>query len=394
MSRVIYMDHHATTPVDPRVVDAMLPYFTEKFGNAASRTHRYGWEAEQAVDAARRQVAGLIGAKPTEIIFTSGATESDNLAIKGVVGRYADKGNHIVTATTEHKAVLDSCKALEKAGQASVTVLKVSATGEIDPEDVRAAITDETVLISLMLANNEIGTIHDIAAIGAIAREHGVLFHTDATQGVGILPIDVDAMNVDLLSLTAHKIYGPKGCGALYVRSQSPRVRVDLEMHGGGQERGMRSGTLNVPGIVGLGRACEIFRETSETDATHVRTLRGRLKEKLFGELNGLVLHGHPERRLPGNLSLGIEGVDGESMLMALDDVAVSSGSACSSTTLEPSYVLRAIGVSDRLAHSTLRFGLGRFNTEEEVDHVAERIVREATRLRGLGRRTSKAAAQ
>ena len=384
MGRVIYMDNHATTQVDPRVLEVMLPYFTEKFGNAASRNHQFGWEAEAAVDNAREQIATLINAKSKEIIFTSGATESDNLALKGIVEFYKDKGNHIITAVTEHKAVLDSCKALERAGKAQVTYLKVDKQGRIDPDAVRNAITDKTILISLMYANNEIGTIHPLREVGKIAKEKGILFHSDATQGVGKVPVDVEALGIDLMSFTAHKIYGPKGCGALYVRSKGPRVRLTPMMDGGGHERGMRSGTLNVPGIAGLGKACELCGVEMEAEAARTMQLRERLRDGIFGQLDEVYLNGHPTERLPGNLNVSFAFVEGESLLMGLKDIAVSSGSACTSATLEPSYVLKALGVGDDLAHTSIRFGLGRFNTEEEVDYVVERVVHEVRRLRDM----------
>ncbi len=384
MGRVIYMDNHATTPMDPRVLEAMLPYFTEKFGNAASRNHQYGWDAEGAVDQARDQIARLINAKSKEIIFTSGATESDNLALKGVVEFYKDKGNHVITAVTEHKAILDTCKTLERTGKAQVTYLPVDKQGSIDPDDVRKAITDKTILISIMHANNEIGTILPLREIGKIAKEKGILFHSDATQGVGKIPVDVEAMGIDLMSFTGHKIYGPKGCGALYVRSKGPRVRLTPMMDGGGHERGMRSGTLNVPGIVGFGKACELAGAEMETEAARMLQLRERLHEGLFSQLDELYLNGHPTQRLPGNLNISFAFVEGESLLMGLKDVAVSSGSACTSATLEPSYVLKALGVGEDLAHTSIRFGLGRFNTQEEVDHVIERVVHEVRRLRDM----------
>jgi len=384
MGRVIYMDNHATTPMDPRVLEAMLPYFTEKFGNAASRNHQFGWEAEGAVDQARDQIARLINAKAKEIIFTSGATESDNLAIKGVVEFYKDKGNHVITAVTEHKAVLDTCKALERTGKAQVTYLKVDTHGMLDPDDVRKAITDKTILISIMYANNEIGTIHPLREIGTLAKEKGVFFHTDATQGVGKIPVDVEAMGIDLMSFTAHKIYGPKGCGGLYVRAKGPRVRLTPMMDGGGHERGMRSGTLNVPGIVGLGKACELAGAEMETEAAKTIQLRERLHAGLFSQLDEVYLNGHPTQRLPGNLNVSFAFVEGESLLMGLKDVAVSSGSACTSATLEPSYVLKALGVGDDLAHTSIRFGLGRFNTVADVDYVVERVVHEVRRLRDM----------
>ena len=397
VSRAIYMDNNATTAVDPRVMDAMLPYFNEVFGNAASRSHGFGWQAEKAVEDAREQVARLIGAKSKDIIFTSGATESDNLAVRGVVEFYKEKGNHVVTQVTEHKAILDTCRALERKGLATVTYLPVDKTGRVDPEDVRKAITDKTVLVTIMFANNEIGTVQPLAEIGQITREKGVLFHTDAVQGVGTLPIDVDAMHIDLLSLTAHKIYGPKGIGALYVRSKAPRVRLSPIIDGGGHERGMRSGTLNVPGIVGLGKACELVREGLAGEARHELQLRERLREGLFSQLDEIYLNGHPTHRLPGNLNVSFAFVEGESLLMGLNGsvhpivasaslppIAVSSGSACTSATLEPSYVLKALGVGDDLAHTSIRFGVGRFNTEEEVDYVIDRVVSEVNRLRDL----------
>jgi len=393
----IYMDNHATTPLDPRVLEAMMPYFTETFGNAASRSHGYGWEAEKAAETGRERIARLINAKAKEIIFTSGATESDNLAIKGVVEFYKDKGNHVITAATEHKAVLDTCKALERKGLATVTYLPVDKSGRVDPDDVRRAITDKTVLVSIMFANNEIGTIHPVAEIGRVAREKGVLFHSDATQGVGKLPVDVEAMNIDLLSMSAHKMYGPKGIGALYVRAKGPRVRLTPIIDGGGHERGFRSGTLNVPGIVGFGKACELCREGMADEGQRLLGLRERLREGLFSQLDDIFLNGHPVHRLPGNLNVSFAYVEGESLLMGLNGsthpiavaeteppIAVSSGSACTSATLEPSYVLKALGVGDDLAHTSIRFGLGRFNTAEEVDYVTNRVVHEVRRLREL----------
>ncbi|HKD66656.1 MAG TPA: IscS subfamily cysteine desulfurase [Candidatus Binataceae bacterium] len=380
----IYMDNHATTPMDKRVLDAMLPYFTEKFGNAASRNHSFGWAAEEAVDKARNQIAALINAKSKEIIFTSGATESDNLAIKGVVEFYKDKGNHVITCVTEHKAVLDSCKALERAGKATVTYLPVDKVGMVDPEDVRRAITDKTVLITIMSANNEIGTIHPIAEIGRIAKEKGVIFHCDATQGVGKIPMDVEKTGIDLLSASGHKIYGPKGIGILYVRSKGPRVRLTPIIDGGGHERGLRSGTLNVTGIIGFGAACEIAAKEMPEESERMRSLRDKLQAGLFERLDEIYLNGHPTERLPGNLNVSFAYVEGESLLMGIKDVAVSSGSACTSATLEPSYVIRALGTDEELAHSSIRFGLGRFNTEEEVDYVAQRVTEEVRRLRDM----------
>jgi cysteine desulfurase len=363
----------------------MVPYFTERFGNAASRNHPFGWAAEEAVDTAREQIAGLIGARGKEIIFTSGATESDNLALKGVVEFYKDKGSHVITCLTEHKAVLDTCKALERQGKAQVTYLPVDCYGQVDPDDVRKAITDQTILISIMYANNEIGTIQPIREIGKLAKERGILFHCDATQGVGKIPVHVDHDGIDLLSLTAHKIYGPKGCGALYVRSKGPRVRLTPLLDGGGHERGMRSGTLNVPGIVGLGKACEVCGQEMEGEAARLLSLRTRLYEGITGQLEEVALNGHPTQRLPGNLNLSFSYVEGESFLMGVNhDIALSSGSACTSATLEPSYVLKALGVSEELAHTSIRFGLGRFNTAEEVDYVIGRVVEVVRRLRAM----------
>jgi cysteine desulfurase len=381
----IYMDNAATTPCDPRVVQAMLPYFNETFGNAASRSHSFGWQAEEAVEYAREQIATLIGSKSEkEIVFTSGATESDNLAIKGVAAFYRNKGDHIITCKTEHKAVLDTCKRLERNGF-RVTYLDPQKDGRVDPDDVKRAITDKTILISLMLANNEIGSVHPIAEIGKIAREAGVIFHCDAVQGVGKIDFDVEAMNVDLCSISAHKMYGPKGVGALYVRRSKPRVRIVAEMDGGGHERGMRSGTLNVPGIVGFGKACELARKEWRDDAARLFALRERLRGKLFGELEQVFLNGADDPwRLPGNLNASFAFVEGEAMIMAIKDVAVSSGSACTSASLEPSYVLRALGVDGELAHSSIRFGLGKFNTEEEVDYVGELVVQQVKRLREM----------
>ena len=380
----IYMDNHATTPMDKRVLDAMLPFFMDKFGNAASRNHAFGWAAEEAVDKARNQIASLIGAKSKEIIFTSGATESDNLAIKGVVEFYKDKGNHVITCVTEHKAVLDSCKALERAGKATVTYLPVDKYGMVSPDDVRAAITDKTVLISIMSANNEIGTIHPIAEIGKIAKEKGVIFHCDATQGVGKMPMDVEKTGIDLLSASAHKIYGPKGVGILYVRSKGPRVRLTPIIDGGGHERGLRSGTLNVTGIVGFGAACEVAGQEMSEEIHRMRSLRDKLQAGIFERLDEVYLNGHPTERLAGNLNVSFAYVEGESLLMGIKDIAVSSGSACTSATLEPSYVIRALGTDEELAHSSIRFGLGRFNTEEEVDFVAQRVSDEVKRLRDM----------
>jgi cysteine desulfurase len=379
----IYMDNHATSPMDPRVLEAMLPYFTAKFGNAASRNHSYGWEAEQAVETAREQIAKLIGATAREIIFTSGATESNNLAIKGIAEMYKERGNHIITQVTEHKAVLDTCKRLEKYGY-RVTYLPVKADGLIDLEDLKRAIDDKTILVTIMAANNEIGVVQPTAEIGKICHEKGIIFHTDAVQAVGKIPVDVQAMNIDVLSLTAHKIYGPKGVGALYVRRRNPRVQISAQIDGGGHERGMRSGTLNVPGIVGLGKACEIAGEEMATEAARLKAMRDHLRQRLESVIDYVEVNGSWEHRLPGNLNMSFIYVEGESLLMGINDVAVSSGSACTSATLEPSYVLKALGLGDDVAHSSIRFGLGRFNTMTEVDYVADKVTSVVLRLREL----------
>ena len=379
----IYMDHHATTPVAPEVFEAMRPYFMEQFGNAASRSHPFGWAAEAAVETARTQVAHLIGCKPMEAVFTSGATESDNLAIKGVAYAYRDKGNHLITSQFEHHAVLDSCKRLEKEGF-QVTYLPVTRCGLVDPEDLAKAITPKTVLVSIMLANNEIGTIQPLAKIGRVCRERGVLLHSDAVQGVGKIPVNVDELGVDLLSLTAHKMYGPKGVGTLYVRMGKPRVKLVAQIDGGGHEKGRRSGTLNVPGIVGLGKACELSGEVMAAEAERLTALRERLWAGIQARLDRVHLNGHARLRLPGSLNVSFEGVNGEALLMSLKDVAVSSGSACTSASMEPSYVLKALGVGDALAHTSIRFGLGRGNSEEEVDYVVERLAEQVTRLRAM----------
>jgi cysteine desulfurase len=383
MKMPIYLDNHATTPMDPRVLDAMLPYFKEHFGNAASRNHAFGWEAEEAVERARKQIAELIGATAKEIIFTSGATESNNLAIKGVAEMYAEKGNHIITAATEHKAILDTCKHLEKNGS-RVTYLPLQSNGLIDLEMLKEAITDKTILISIMYANNEIGVVQSIAEIGKIAKARGVLFHTDGVQAVGKIPVNVIKDNIDLMSITAHKLYGPKGVGALYVRRKSPRVQLTAQMDGGGHERGMRSGTLNVPGIVGFGKACELCQQEMATESVRLRTLRDRLKDKLTSELDEVYINGTMESRLPHNLNISFAYVEGESLLMGINDVAVSSGSACTSATLEPSYVLKALGAGDDLAHSSIRFGLGRFTTDDEIDYVTNRVIEVVRKLREL----------
>jgi cysteine desulfurase len=376
------MDNHATTPVDPRVVEAMLPYFTEIFGNAASRSHSFGWTAEKAVELARDQVGALIGASGKEIVWTSGATESDNLAIKGAAEFNRDRGNHIITAQTEHKAVLDTCKRLEKDGF-EVTYLPVEQDGRVNPATLRAAMTDKTILVSIMLANNEIGCVNPIEELGAIVKERGALFHVDAVQGVGKIPFDVNAARVDLASLSAHKMYGPKGIGALYVR-RKPRVRITAQIDGGGHERGMRSGTLNVPSIVGFGKAAELCSAEMVSEGKRLLALRERLREGIQSQVTDTFVNGSMEHRLPGNLNISFAYVEGEAMLMGLKDVAVSSGSACTSASLEPSYVLRAVGVEEEMAHTSIRFGLGRFNTEEEVDYVTKLVVGKVNKLREL----------
>ncbi|MBV9573325.1 MAG: IscS subfamily cysteine desulfurase [Acidobacteriales bacterium] len=383
MKLPIYMDNHATTPMDPRVLEAMLPYFTEKFGNSASRNHPFGWVAEEGVEIAREQVAKLVGATPKEIIFTSGATESDNLAIKGVAEMYREKGNHIITAVTEHKAVLDTCKRLEKYGY-RVTYLPVQKDGLVDLEQLKQAMDDKTILVTIMSANNEIGVLQPIAEIGKLCHERGVVFHTDATQSVGKVPIDVNKQNIDVMSISAHKMYGPKGVGAMYVRRKNPRVQVSAIIDGGGHERGMRSGTLNVPGIVGLGKACAICMEEMPQESCRLAGLRNQLRDNIMGRLDEVYINGSMEHRLPANLNISFAYVEGESLLMGINDIAVSSGSACTSATLEPSYVLKALGTGDDLAHSSIRFGIGRFNTEAEVDYVADRVVETVTRLREL----------
>ncbi len=384
MKLPIFLDNHSTTPMDPRVLDAMLPYFVEKFGNAASRNHAFGWAAEEAVELARKQIAKLINADPKEIVFTSGATESNNLALKGILEMYKEKGSHLITSSTEHRAVLDTAKSLEAKGLATVTYLQVDKQGMVNPDDVRNAITDKTILISVMLANNEIGTINPIREIGKIAKEKGVLFHCDATQGVGKIPVDVQAMGIDLMSFSSHKMYGPKGIGALYVRKKSPRVRLVAQMDGGGPERGMRSGTLPVPLIVGFGKACELCEQEMATETTRLTAMRNRLEAAIMAELEESYLNGHPTNRLPGNLNISFAYVEGESLLMGMKDIALSSGSACTSATLEPSYVLRALGVGVELAHSSIRFGLGRFNTEEEIDYTLKKVIEIVTKLREM----------
>ena len=388
MKLPVYLDYNATTPLDPRVLEAMLPYLTDKFGNAASRNHIYGWEAEEAVERARQQVASVIGAGTKEIVFTSGATESDNVAIKGVVEMYGrrdgpDRKDHIITQVTEHKAVIDTCTYLQQQGW-DVTFLPVDRAGSIDLEELSQAMTDRTLLVTIMHGNNEIGTLQPIGAIGRLCKQRGILFHTDATQSFGKVPIDVEELGVDLLSLSAHKIYGPKGIGCLYVRRRHPRVRLAIQMHGGGHERNMRSGTLNVPGIVGLGKAAELSQQTMEEESRRLTELRDRLSENIMGQLEDVTLNGHPVDRLPNTVNLSFAYVEGESLMMEMNDVAVSSGSACTSASLEPSFVLRALGVSDGLAHGSIRFSLGRFTTAEEVDYATARVVSGVRRLREM----------
>src|SRR4030088_2723228 len=379
----IYMDNHATTPMDPRVLEEMLPFFMEKFGNAASRNHSFGWAGEEGVESARERVAKLVGATTKEIIFTSGATESDNLAIKGVAEMYREKGNHIITAVTEHKAVLDTCKHLEKFGY-RVTYLPVQKDGLVNLDELKRAMDDKTILVTIMAANNEIGVLQPVAEIGKLCRERNVIFHTDATQAVGKVPVDVNKQNIDVMSISAHKMYGPKGVGALYVRRKNPRVQISAIIDGGGHERGMRSGTLNVPGIVGLGKACAIASEEMAKEACTLAGLRNRLRNRIMDRLDEVYINGSWEHRLPGNLNISFAYVEGESLLMGINDIAVLSGSACPSATLEPSYVLKALGTGDDLAHSSIRFGIGRFNTAAEVDYVADRVIETVERLREL----------
>jgi len=384
MKLPIYLDHQTTTPLDRAVLEAMMPYLTEQFGDPASRSHAWGWAAEEAVDRAREQVAALIGAQPEEIIFTSGATESDNLAIKGIARAYKDRGNHLITQQTEHRAVLDSCRTLEQEGFA-VTYLPVDRYGLVDPEQVREAITDRTILVSLMHANNEVGTIQPLAEIGQIVKERGVLFHSDAVQTVGKIDCQVEALQVDLLSISGHKMYGPKGVGALYVRKTRPRrLKLVPLFDGGGHERGLRSGTLNVPGIVGLGQACEIASRVWQDEGERLTRLRQRFIDGIFQRLDHVHLNGHPTQRLPQNINLSFAYVDGEALIMGMKEVACSAGSACTSTTLEPSYVLKAMGLPDALVHASIRFGLGRWTTEEEVDYAVHIVASRVTRLREM----------
>jgi len=383
MKLPIYFDYQATTPLDPSVLEAMLPFFTEDFGNAASRSHPFGWKAEEAVERARAQIAGLIGASPKEIVFTSGSTESINLAIKGAAEMYSEKGKHIITSQVEHKAVLDTCKHLEKLGH-EVTYLKPTQTARVTREMVEAAMRPDTVLVALIWANNEVGTLNPIREIGELCHAKGVLFFTDATQAVGKVPVDVEKDRVDLLCLSGHKIYGPKGVGGLYVRRKSPRVRLAAQIDGGGHERGMRSGTLNVPGIVGLGKACDLCRERMDEDTRHTRSLRDHFERRILAGLDHVKVNGDPDHRLPNNSNLSFAYVEGESMIMGIKDVAVSSGSACTSASLEPSHVLRAMDVGEDMAHSSIRFGFGRFTTLEQVDYAAEQVIQAVRRLREL----------
>jgi cysteine desulfurase len=383
MNLPIYMDYQATTPLDPRVLDAMMPYFIDQFGNAASRSHSFGWTAEAAVEKARAQIASLIHASPKEMVFTSGSTEAINLALKGVAEMYADKGKHVITSQTEHKAVLDTCKHLEKQGY-SVTYLKPTIKGRITTEMVEQALRPDTILVALMWANNEVGTLNPIREIGALCHAKGVLMFTDATQAIGKVPVDVEADHVDMLCLSGHKIYGPKGVGCLYVRRKNPRVRLVAQMDGGGHERGMRSGTLNVPGIVGLGKACELCEQELEKDARHTSALRDGFEKRIFAALDHVHVNGDKEHRLPNNSNLSFNYVEGESMIMGIKDVAVSSGSACTSASLEPSHVLRSMGVGDELAHSSIRFGFGRFTTQEQVDFAVDHVITAVKRLREL----------
>jgi cysteine desulfurase len=383
MKLPIYMDYNATTPVDPRVLEAMMPFFRGEFGNAASRNHEFGWKAEEAVEKGREQVANAIGASSKEIIWTSGATESNNIAIKGAAFMYRDKGNHIISQAIEHKAVIDPCKYLEQNGF-KVTFLEVDNQGMVSAEQVREAMTDQTILVSIMHGNNEVGSINPIAEIGKLCKEKGVLFHTDACQTFAKLPIDVDAMGIDMLSCSGHKIYGPKGVGALYVRRKSPRVRLEPVVHGGGHERGMRSGTLNVPGIVGMGKAAELCVQSQKEEIELITRLRNRLKDGLFNRLDEIFLNGHPTQRIPNNLNISFLYVEGESLMMGFHDIAVSSGSACTSASLEPSYVLKALGRGDDLAHSSIRFSIGRFTTQEEIDYTIERVSTTVEKLREM----------
>lgn len=384
MSKAVYMDYLATTPVDPRVVEAMLPFFTSTYGNAASRNHQFGWEAEEAVESARKSIADAIGAKPSEIIFTSGATESNNLSLAGLWEMYKDKGNHIVTLVTEHKCVLDTAEYLQREKGVDVTFLNVKDDGLVDINELKSALRDDTLLVSVMFANNEIGVLQPIEEIGKLCKERGIFFHTDAAQALGKVPIDVEKLGVDLLSMSGHKVYGPKGIGALYVRKRKPRVKLKPIIHGGGHERGMRSGTLNVPAIVGFGKAVEIAVNEMQMETARAEKLRNRLESALLEQLDHTQINGNKDNRLPGLSNISFAYVEGEGLMMAIPDIAVSSGSACTSASLEPSYVLKALGLSDELAHSSIRFGIGRFTTDEEVDYVIESMVRGVKKLRDL----------
>jgi len=384
MSKAVYMDYLATTPVDPRVVEAMLPFFTSTYGNAASRNHQFGWEAEEAVESARKSIADAIGAKPSEIIFTSGATESNNLSLAGLWEMYKDKGNHIVTLVTEHKCVLDTAEYLQREKGVDVTFLQVKEDGLVDINELKSALRDDTLLVSVMFANNEIGVLQPIEEIGKLCKDRGIFFHTDAAQALGKVPIDVEKLGVDLLSMSGHKVYGPKGIGALYVRKRKPRVKLKPIIHGGGHERGMRSGTLNVPAIVGFGKAVEIAVSEMQTETARAEKLRNRLESALLEQLDYTQINGNKDNRLPGLSNISFAYVEGEGLMMAIPDIAVSSGSACTSASLEPSYVLKALGLSDELAHSSIRFGIGRFTTDEEVDYVIESMVRGVKKLREL----------
>ncbi len=383
MKTRIYLDNNATSPLDPRVLDVMMPYLKDRYGNAASRNHSFGWEAEDGVEKAREQVATLIGASPKEIIWTSGATESNNIAVKGTAHMYRDKGKHIITQVTEHKAVIDPCKYLEQEGF-RVTYLPVEKNGRINFQQLQEAVCDDTILISIMFANNEIGTIQPMSEIGALCKEKGIIFHTDATQAFGKIPIDVNAMGIDLLSCSGHKIYGPKGVGALYVRRKKPRVRCEAVLHGGGHERGMRSGTLNVPGIVGLGAAAEIAATEMESESKRLRELRDYMWDGLRSQLDEIYLNGDPDNMLPNTLNVSFAYVEGESLMMGFDNIAVSSGSACTSASLEPSYVLKSLGVGEDLAHSSIRFSLGRFTTKDEIDETVQKVVQTVNKLREM----------
>ena len=384
MSKAVYMDYLATTPVDPRVMESMVPFVTSTYGNAASRNHQFGWEAEEAVESARKSIADAIGAKPSEIIFTSGATESNNLSLAGLWEMYKEKGNHIVTLVTEHKCVLDTAEYLQREKGVDVTFLSVKEDGLVDLDELKAALREDTLLVSVMFANNEIGVLQPIAEIGKLCKERGIFFHTDAAQALGKVPIDVEELGVDLLSMSGHKVYGPKGIGALYVRKRKPRVKLKPIIHGGGHERGMRSGTLNVPAIVGFGKAVEIAIAEMEAETKRASILRDRLEQALLKELDYTQVNGSVENRLPGLSNISFAYVEGEGLMMAIPDIAVSSGSACTSASLEPSYVLKALGLSDELAHSSIRFGIGRFTTEEEVDYVVQSMVKGVRKLREL----------